>query len=164
VVAPFLQLFVIVLPAGRVRSVDAINGWGRHGEALGPTGHGPRFGIALWACALGLAWLAVQRGQAVRRADGGVDLVTASTAVGVPCLLAGVTGSLVLFVQSYASRLSGLPARSGEIHARWGWGLWLSLASLVLAIAATCILFRPSRSATGGDEPGLDAVGTAGPV
>jgi hypothetical protein len=162
VAAPFLQLFVIVLPAGRVRSLDAIDGWGHLGEALGPTGHGPRFGIALWACALGLAWLAVQRGRAVRRADSGLDPATAGAAIGVPCLLAGIVGCLVLFVQSYASRLSGLPARGGELHARWGWGLWLSLASLVLAVAATCILCWPNRPATGDAEPDLDEVAPTG--
>jgi hypothetical protein len=163
VAAPFPQLFVVVLPAGRVRSVDGIDGWGHLGEAFGPTGHGPRFGIVLWACAVGLAWLAVQRGRALGRADAGLDPVTAGAAVGVPCLLAGILGCLVLFVQSYASRLSGLPARGGELHARWGWALWLSLASLVLAVAATTILLWPSRSAMSDDEPDLDEVGTAGP-
>jgi hypothetical protein len=162
VLAPFMQLFVIVLPAGRSRSVEGIDGWGHLGEAFGPTGHGPRFGIALWACALGLAWLAVQHGRALRRADAGLDPVTAGAAVGAPCLLAGIFGCLVLFVQSYASRLSGLPARGGELHARWGWGTWLSLTSLGLAIAATTILFWPGRSATGDDEPDQDDVGNAG--
>ena len=62
---------------------------------------------------------------------------------------------------AYTSRLNGLPARGGELHARWGWGLWLSLASLVLAVAATTILFWPNRSTSGDDEPDLDVVGTA---
>jgi hypothetical protein len=161
--APFLQLFVIAIPTGRVRSIDGVDGWGNFGAALGSTGHGARFGIALWACALGLAWLAVQRGRDLRRADRSLDPVTAGMAIGMPCLVAGVTGSLVLFVQAYVTQLSGLPsAGGGALHARWSWGLWLPLASLMLAVAATCILFWASRSATDDDEPDLDEVGTAG--
>jgi hypothetical protein len=161
VVAPFLQLFVVAV---RARSFGGVDGWGRIGAALGfHQPHEPRFGIALWVCALGLAWLAVQRGRAVRRADLGLDPVTAGAAVGIPCLLAGVTGCLVLYVQSYANRIDSI-SRGSSVHVRWGWGLWLSVASLVLAVAATTILFWPSRPATGDDEPDLDAVGTAGPA
>jgi hypothetical protein len=165
VVAPFLQLFVVAVPTARVESFDGVDGWGHFGAGLGPRGHGPLFGIALSACALGLAWLAVQRGRALRRADPGLDPVTAGMAVGVPCLLAGVTVSMILLVQSYADQFAAIPVGGGgHVRVQWGWGLWLSLASLVLAVAATCMLVWPSRSATGDDEPDLDAVGTAGPV
>ena len=161
VLSPFLELFVVAV---RTRSFDGVDGWGRIGAALGfHQPHEPRFGIALWVCGFGLAWLAVQRGRAVHRADLGLDPVTAGTAVGVPCLLAGVTGSLVLYVQSYANRIDSI-SRSSSVHVRWGWGLWLTLASLVLAVAATTILFWPSRSASADDEPDLDVVGTADPV
>jgi hypothetical protein len=163
VVAPFLQLFVFAVPTGRGRSVDGVDGWGRVGAAFGPhQPHEPRFGIALWVCGFGLAWLAVQRGRAIGRAELGLDLVTAGTAVGLPCLLAGVAGSLVLYVQSYANRFSSITLGSGEPHLHRGWGTWLSLTSLGLAIAATTILFWPGRAATGDDEPDLDDVGNAG--
>ncbi|HEY4314815.1 MAG TPA: hypothetical protein VGO19_04840 [Actinomycetes bacterium] len=164
VIAPFLQLWVLALPSGRVRTSDGVDGWGRVGAATfgSHQPHEPRFGILLWACALGLAWLAVQRGRALRRADPGLDPVTAGTAIGVPCLLAGVTGCLVLYVQDYADKFGRRLAQSGgELHVRWGWGLWLSLASLAFAVAATTILFRPSRSPTGDSEPDLDEVGSA---
>jgi hypothetical protein len=162
-VSPFLQLIVMTRPTGRVRSIDAVDGWGRVNPTLALLHtHEPRFGIALWACALGLAWLAVQRGRALRRADPGLDPVTAGAAVGLPCLLAGVAGSLVLFVQSHTDQISQRLPRG--FHVRWSSGVWLSLASLVLAVAATTVLFRPSRPAPGEDEPDLDEVGTAGLV
>jgi hypothetical protein len=164
-VSPFLQLWVLALPSGPVRTSDGVDGWGRVGAATfgSHQPHEPRFGILLWVCALALAWLAMQRGRALRRADSGLDPVTAGTAIGVPCLLAGVTGCLVLYVQDYADKFGRRLAQSGgEIHVRWGWGLWVSLASLVLAVAATTILFWPSRPATGDDEADLDEVGTTG--
>ena len=148
VVSPFLQLFVVTRPTGRGRSIDGVDGWGRVNPALALHTHEPRFGIALGVGALGLAWLAVQRGRSVRRADPGLDPVTAGAAVGVPCLLAGVTGSLLLFVESHTSQLSGRLAR--DYHVRWSWGSWLPLASLVLAVAATAILFWPSRPRASG--------------
>jgi hypothetical protein len=149
-VAPFLQLFVVT-PTGGERSFDGIDGWGRVNPALALHTHEPRFGIALWVCALGIVWPAVQRGRSVRRADPGLDPVTAVAAVGVPCLLAGVTGGLLLFVQSYTSQLSARLA--GGFHVRWSWGVWLSLASLVLGVAATAILFWPARAGAPADGP-----------
>jgi hypothetical protein len=83
----------------------------------------------------------------------------------VPCLLAGVAGCLVLYVQDYADKFGRRLVQSGgQLHIRWGWGLWLSLASLVLAAAATTILFWSSGSATGDAEPDRDAVEAAGRV
>ena len=161
VVSPFLQLIVVTLPTSPVRTIDGVDGWGRVNPSLALHTHELRFGIALWACALGLAWLALQRGRAVRHTDSGLDPVTAGTAIGVPSLLAGITGCLVLFVLSYADKFGGRRIQGGgEIQVQWGWGVWLSLASLVLAVAATCILLRPSRPAIGDDDPGLDEIGT----
>jgi hypothetical protein len=156
-VSPFLQLFVVGIPTANGRRwLDGVDGWGRMNPILGLRTHEPRIGIALWACALGLGWLAIQRGRTLRRADPGLDPLTAAAAVGVPCFLAGVTASLVLFVQNYTDRFSTIPARGGDFHAQWGWGLGLASASLLLAVAATCILFWSNRPTTGDEEPDVD--------
>ena len=157
-VSPFLQLFVVGIPTARGRRwLDGVDGWGRMNPIFGLRAHEPRIGIALWACALGLGWLAIQRGRTLRRADPGLDALTAAAAVGVPCFLAGVNASLVLSVQNYTDRFSAIPARGGgDFHARWGWGLGLASASLLLAVAATCILFWPGRPTTGDEAPDVD--------
>ncbi|HEX4699243.1 MAG TPA: hypothetical protein VH857_07790 [Actinomycetes bacterium] len=65
-------------------------------------------------------------------------------------------------MQNYASQLRGLPEPGDENHVRWGLGLWLSLASLVLAVAATTILVWSRRPPAGEDDRHLDEVGTSG--
>jgi hypothetical protein len=75
-----------------------------------------------------------------------LPLSSGGAAVGVPCLLAGVTGGLVLFVMNYADKFGSRRTQGGgELDIQWGLGLWLALASLILALTASCILLRPGR-------------------
>jgi hypothetical protein len=158
--APFQPVFRLVFSRGDERSVDGIDGWGRSPDPIS-WADGPRFGIALWACAIGLAMLAAWCAAALRRADQGVSLSRVAAAVGVPCLLGGVCGSLVLYVQSYAEQFRALrPQGGGHFRIEWEWCMWLSMTALVLAVAATLMFFRSLRSTS----PDLEPPSGHGPV
>jgi hypothetical protein len=60
--APWWPVFTLVLPGSPYRSVDGVDGWGRFPVELASTTlrHGPRFGIALWVCAVGASVVLVR--------------------------------------------------------------------------------------------------------
>jgi hypothetical protein len=143
--APWWPVFTLVLPGSPHRSVDGVDGWGRFSVELSSTlHHGPRFGIALWVCAAGLALLAIgyllgRRGRPVQ----GRDLAMVAGAIAVPCLLAGVVGSLVLYGQAYRDEFGRIPAvRGATVHVEWGGCVWSSVAALVCAVGASVVLVR----------------------
>ena len=148
--APWWPVFTLVLPGSPHRSVDGVDGWGRFPVELSSTlHHGPRFGIALWVCAAGLALLAIgyllgRRGRPVP----GRDLAMVAGAIAVPCLLAGVVGSLVLYGQAYRDEFGRIPAvRGATVHVEWGGCVWLSVAALVCAVGASVVLVRTTLRA-----------------
>ena len=148
--APWWSVFTVVLPGSPHRSVDGVDGWGRFPVELSSTlRHGPRFGIALWVCAAGLVLLAigyllVRRGRPVPARD----VATVAGAIAVPCLLAGVVGSLLLYGQAYRDEFGRIPAvRGATVHVEWGGCVWLSVAALVCAVAASVVLVRTTMRA-----------------
>ena len=148
--APWWPVFTLVLPGSPHRSVDGVDGWGRFPVELSSTlRHGPRFGIALWVCAAGLTLLAIGHllGRRGRRV-GVRDLATVAGAIAVPCLLAGVVGSLVLYGQAYRDEFGRIPAvRGATVHVEWGGCVWLSVAALVCAVGASVVLVRTTLRA-----------------
>jgi hypothetical protein len=76
------------------------------------------------------------------------DLATVAGAIAVPCLLAGVVGSLVLYGQAYRDEFGRVPAvRGGTVHVEWGGCVWLSVAALVCAVGASVALVRRTMRA-----------------
>ena len=148
--APWWPVFTLVLPGSPHRSVEGVDGWGRFPvELSSPLRHGPRFGIALWVCAAGLALLAIgyllgRRGRPMPRRDA----VTVAGAIAVPSVLAGVVGSLVLYGQAYRDEFGRIPAvRGATVHVEWGGCVWLSVAALVCAVGASVVLVRTTLRA-----------------
>ena len=73
----------------------------------------------------------------------GRELATVAGAIAVPCLLAGVVGSLVLYGQAVRDEFSRSPAgRGATVHVQWGGCVWLSVAALACAIGASVVLVR----------------------
>jgi hypothetical protein len=149
-VAPWLPVVTLVLPGSPHRSIHGVDGWGRFPvELSGTLQHGPRFGIALWVCAAGLALLATgyllgRRGRPEPRRD----LATVAGAIAVPFLLAGVVGSLVLYGQAYRDEFGRSPTVRGATgQVQWGGCVWLSVAALVCAVGASAVLVRTSLRA-----------------
>jgi hypothetical protein len=146
--APWWPVFTLVLPGSPHRSVDGVDGWGRFPVELSSTlRHGPRFGIALWVCAAGLALLASgyllgRRGRLFPARDWAI----VAGAIGVPCLLAGVVGSLVLCGQAYRDEFGRIP-EGATVHVEWGGCVWLSVAALVCAVGASVVLVRTTLRA-----------------
>jgi hypothetical protein len=148
--APWWPVFTLVLPGSPHRSVDGVDGWGRFPVGVFSTlRHGPRFGIALLVCAVGLILLAI--GYLLERRGRPVpvrDLATVAGAIAVPCLLAGVVGSLVLYGQAYRDEFGRIPAVQGAtVHVEWGGCVWLSVAALVCAVGASVVLVRTTLRA-----------------
>jgi hypothetical protein len=169
VIAPFQRLYgsgaslprryADYLPS----SVGSVNGWG-NGDALGP-----RFGIALVACAAGCAVLALAAWVRLlgRRAQMGPHRVLAGVSVAAPSLLAGVVGTIALFLafdsnpalgwtsyrapglqfeppQAYSSHLSiAFATTTNHAHS---WCLWLAVAALVCAVAAAVAQSAANRT------------------
>jgi hypothetical protein len=134
-------------------SAGSTNGWGS-GDAIGP-----RFGIALVVCAAVCAvlavaaWLRIVGGQAPR----GPRRWLAGASVAAPSLLAGVVGTVALFVrfesntalgwtsfgapglqfespEAYSSHLAiAVATTSNHTHS---WCLWLAVAALGCAVIA----------------------------
>lgn len=144
-------------------SAGSSNGWGNGGVL------GPRFGIALVVCAAVCAVLAVAawvrvlgRPEGVRRRR-----VLAGASIAAPSLLAGVVGTLALFLrfesnpafgwtsygapglqfespETYSSHLSVAFATTTN-HAH-SWCLWLAVAALACAVVAATAQSAANRT------------------
>jgi hypothetical protein len=139
-IAPSQAMWRTVVP--HRGSFDGPDAWGRSSDAAADY---PRFGVALWACAAALLVLAAVSSGSLRRRQA-VHLGWAAAAIGVPSVLGGVLGTLVLYLQSLNDRFRGTPAQgAGRLRMEWGWCMWLSLAALLLSSAGTLLLLRALR-------------------
>jgi hypothetical protein len=143
-------------------SAGSSNGWGS-GSVLGP-----RFGIALVVCAAVCAVLALAAWARVLGRPAGLRRrrVLGGASIAAPSLLAGVVGTLALFLrfesnpalgwttygpglqfvppQSYSSNLTfTFATKSGHDHS---WCLWLAVASLVCAVIAAAAQYAGNRA------------------
>lgn len=174
VIAPFQRLYgsgrslprryADYLPGGP----GGVNGWG-NGDSIGP-----RFGIALVVCAAVCAVLALATWARVLGRPEGLRRrrVLGGASIAAPSLLAGVVGTLALFLrfesnpalgwttyspglqfvppQSYSSNLTFTFATTAN-HAH-SWCLWLAVAALacaVLAVVAQSAANRAERDLAG---------------
>ncbi len=141
--APFQEVFTVSVSGDATRSVGGLDGWGRSPDDTFRSG--ANFGIALWACTAGLIFLALAYWRWVRRNPrSGLDRLTAAVAIAVPSVLAGVTGSIVLYVQGYSASFDAdaLLQGAAPIHLQWGDCVWLSLLALACSVAASFVLVR----------------------
>jgi hypothetical protein len=145
---------------GRAAGIVAVAGWAGAAvlAAVAPfqalaAGAAAHFGIGLEVCAALFVVLGLLALMDVLGAPGGhLRGVRNGAAIGAPCLLAGVTGAIALYVvssppdvgfTSYAP-LSGQPAAySSTIHLGFAetplmqsWCLWLAVAALVCSVVA----------------------------
>jgi hypothetical protein len=153
VLAPFQALYRVGQPADGDNQAFrlSVDGWGRQRLNAGFTteGHGPRLGVTLCVCAaLFVALAALRLWTYLTTADAAhtarVAQIRRALAVGsiaATALLAGALASIELDVQAALDSFTHIPADAEPtqpaIHASHGPFLWVSLAALACAIAAT---------------------------
>ena len=155
--APF-QPLVTVIAVGRGAPITALDGWGRTPPDLVTiTPQGANFGIALSGCAacLIVLVLAVTIANLAPTAHRGVAVLSHGMAIAAPCLLVGVTGSLLLYINAYLDELRRIGfARPPTPPDSRGPCLWLALAAIVAAAMSTTLYFATSPEIR---RPSVDA-------
>ncbi len=148
--APF-QPLVVVHAVGQGRSITVLDGWGPTPPDLRTTlPHGANFGVALSGCAgclIALIVVVVIAGvlSSARMTSGVVDRVAEGLAIAAPCLLAGVTGSLLLYNNAYLDELRRITfERPPAVPISRDLCLWLAVAALVAAAISSALYLMSS--------------------